>query len=123
MSDKPATYVINFDVTDVNLWALARYLHDSRDIIAYWNYLPLVYCVKSYLNATELTHKLRPYFPRTYMVAQINEHNMDGVLPKDAWSWFYMDHHVKQAELPYSLGDLLSRSGIGQLPQLLPRKE
>jgi hypothetical protein len=132
MNGKPKTYIINFVATDaadvkVNLWQLTRYLHDSRDIIAYWNYIPLVYCIKSYLSADELTVKLRPFFPNSYMIAEIDPGNINGILPKEAWTWFYMDHHEKQ-ELPTSLGtDLLSLYGgiPGQLlpPLPFPRKK
>jgi hypothetical protein len=103
MNGKPTTYIINFFATDVNLVALTRYLHDSRDIVAYWNYIPLVFCVKSYLSSEELTERLRPYFPYPFMIAEINEHNLNGFLPREAWSWFYMEHHVKH-ELPSEIG-------------------
>jgi len=106
MNDKPNTYIVNFFAEGVNLWALTRYLHDSRDIIAYWNYLPLVFCVKSYLSSQELTERLQPYFPRPFMIAEINRYNINGRLPQEAWSWFYMDHHQKH-ELPSTIGGLL----------------
>src|SRR5947208_1909349 len=105
MNEKPKTYLINFYAPDVNLWALTRYLHDSRDIIAYWNYIPLVYCIKSYLSAQELANKLRPYFPSSFVIAEINPGNLNGFLPHEAWSWFYMDHHEKRPEIP-SLQDV-----------------
>jgi hypothetical protein len=107
MSEKPTTYIINFYAADVNLWTLTRYLHDSRDIIAYWNYIPLVYCIKSYLSAEELANKLYAYFPHPFMIAEINPGNINGVLPQEAWSWFYMEHHEKRHEIP----SLLDMSG------------
>jgi hypothetical protein len=110
MNDKPKTYIINYYAEGVNHWALLRYLHDSRDIVAYWNYIPLVFCIKSYLLAEELALKLRPYFPQPFMIAEINPFNMNGILPQEAWTWFYMDHHVKQ-ELPSTPG-LLDMSQI-----------
>ena len=129
MNEKPKTYIINFYAKDVNLWQLTQYLHDSRDIIAYWNYIPLVYCIKSYVLAGELALKLQPYFPRgTFMIAEINPDNINGFLPPEAWTWFYMDHHEKQTELPPSLADILSpypRTSLGQLlpPLPFPRKK
>jgi hypothetical protein len=30
------------------------------------------------------------------MIAEINPGNINGILPEEAWSWFYMDHHEKQ---------------------------
>ena len=89
-------YSINFVAHGVNVWALTRYLYDSTDIIAYWNYIPLVYCVKTRLSATQLTAKLHAFFPSgNFMVGEINVHNLNGVLPKEAWGWFYLQHHEK----------------------------
>jgi hypothetical protein len=127
MNGKPTTYIINFFAEGVNVWTLTRYLHDSRDIIAYWNYIPLVYCVKSPLLATELAAKLQPYFPLgRFMIVEINAKNMNGMLPEEAWTWFYMDHHVKQ-ELPYPFlewtGSLLGGlGGFARLPSP-PKKD
>ncbi len=115
MNGKPTTYVINVYAENVNLWALIRYLHDSRDIIAYWNYIPLVYCIKSYLSAAELAIKLQPYFPQPFMIAEINPGNLNGILPEEAWSWFYIEHHEKQHEIP-SLGDLSRLENPFRLP-------
>lgn len=98
-------YIINFQATGVNLPALNQYLFDSSDIIAFWNYVPLVYCVKSRATATVLSHKLRPFFPSgTYMIAEINPLNMDGSLPPPAWDWFYLSHHEKHRPPALTLG-------------------
>jgi hypothetical protein len=120
VNGKPTTYIINFFAEGVNIWGLTRYLHDSRDIIAYWNYIPLVYCVKTYLTSLELTERLRPYLPGQFMIAEINEFNINGILPREAWSWFYADHHEKRAELPRSLADLMRGS---PWPLALPQKK
>jgi hypothetical protein len=115
MSDKPKTYILTFVAEGVNLWALTTYLHDSRDIVAYWNYIPLVFCIKSYLSANQLREKLQAYFfPRSFMIAEINPYNVDGSLPEEAWSWFYMDHHEKR-ELPTGFGGLGGIGGLGGL--------
>jgi hypothetical protein len=121
MNGKPITYIINFFAPSVDLWALTQYLHENKEIIAYWNYIPLVFCVKTYLTSTDLTARLQPYFPQPFMIAEINEGNINGRLPQEAWQWFYTEHHQKQA-LP-SLGGLSgwpSLGGLG-LPQL-PKK-
>jgi hypothetical protein len=91
------TYCLTFGVVDVNIPAVVQYLYDSSDILAFWNYVPLVYCLKSRLNSTDLAMKLRPFFPPAgpYLIAEINEENLNGVLPTEAWSWFYLDHHQK----------------------------
>jgi hypothetical protein len=48
------------------------------------DYIPLVYCVKSFLSASELTQKLHPYFPRPFLIAEISPTNIDGSLPQEA---------------------------------------
>src|SRR5262249_34626580 len=53
-----------------------------------------------YLSAAELAAKLQPYFPHGFMVEEINAGNINGILPEEAWTWFYMKHHEKQSELP-----------------------
>jgi hypothetical protein len=89
-------YILNFWTDGVNIGSLQQYLHDSVDVIAYWNYIPLVYCIKSRLNALELKLKLASFFPNGgFMIAEINIWNMDGSLVGPAWDWFYLDHHDK----------------------------
>jgi hypothetical protein len=39
------------------------------------------------------------------MIVEINSASINGILPKEAWTWFYIDHHEKQPELPFSLAD------------------
>lgn len=107
-------YIINFAVSGVNIAALNQYLYDSTDIIAFWNYVPLVYCVKSRATATELTHKLKPFFlDGFYMVAEINRYNMNGVLPRPAWDWFYLEHHEKHRPPAVTAGSI---AGFGVAP-------
>jgi hypothetical protein len=84
------TYVVNFDATETNLQSFNQYLMDSREIIAYWNYVPLSYMVKSRLTAIELQARLRPFFAgRYFIVAEVNPGNINGSLPPQAWEWFY----------------------------------
>ncbi|MEY9573000.1 hypothetical protein ABIE88_000576 [Bradyrhizobium diazoefficiens] len=92
----------------VNLSVLHQYLNDSVDIQGFWNYVPLVYCIKSPLNATELTHKLTPFFAAGFVVAEINPQNLDGRLPagQTAWQWFYQPPTPKHTLLG-GLGSLL----------------
>ena len=113
----------------MNLSAFTQYLYDSVDIVAFWNYIPLVYCVKSHLSATELANKLRSFFPQpvqwplgSFMIAEINVRNLNGVLPKEAWGWFYLPHHEKTRP-PYTqyglggLGGLVGLEAILGLPK------
>jgi|HubBroStandDraft_3_1064219.scaffolds.fasta_scaffold47297_2 hypothetical protein len=109
-------YIITFGVAEVNLAALNQYLFDSSDIIAFWNYVPLVYCVKSRATATELAYKLTPFFPNgNFFIAEINPNNANGMLPEPAWEWFYLDHHDKHRPpaLTTGLSGLESALGLG----------
>jgi hypothetical protein len=115
-------YCVNFVAENVNLGALQQYLFDSADIIAYWNYIPLVYCIKSRLSSVELAIKLRPFLPQNYMIAEINPHNLNGILPPAAWEWFYLNHHEKnRPPAPSSSGlGLASALGVAPSQGLLP---
>jgi hypothetical protein len=126
--DDVKVYVITFAVAGVNLQSLNQYLYDSVDIIAFWNYVPLVYCVKSRLSSGELAIKLTPFFPHgQFFIAEINRSNINGILPTPAWDWFYLDHHEKNHP-PAPMGVLPSfgLAGVGVLPGaspwLLPKK-
>ncbi len=89
-------YILTFFGRDVNIATLNQYLFDSADIIAFWNYIPLVYCVKSRATATDLAYKLTPFFPNgNFLVAEITPNNINGILPNPAWDWFYLNHHEK----------------------------
>lgn len=107
-------YIITFGVLDVNMSALVQYLYDSADIIAFWNYVPLIYCVKSRATATELARKLQPFFPHgTFFIAEINPSNADGMLPHTAWEWFYLHHHEKHRQpTPPSAWNPLTGTGV-----------
>jgi hypothetical protein len=122
MNGKPTTYIINFFAEGVNLWALTQYLHENKEIIAYWNYIPLVFCVKTYLSSQDLTERLQPYFPHPFMIAEINENNINGRLPQEAWQWFYMEHHQKQVFPSLAGLGWPSLGGLGGLGGLLPKK-
>lgn len=83
------TYVINFDASQINLQSFHRYLTDSREIIKFWNYIPLSYFVKSYLTATTLQDRVGAFVPMGfYIVAEVNPFNINGRLPTAAWDWF-----------------------------------
>ncbi len=67
-----------------------NWLTHDQEILGYWNYIPLVYCFKSRLSATDLTYRLAYLFPHgNYMVAEVNPGNLNGRLPAAAWNWFY----------------------------------
>jgi hypothetical protein len=69
---------------------LERYLLDSVDILGYWNYIPLLYFVKTRLSATQLTEKLQGFLGSgIFIVAEVNPENINGRLPQPAWNWLY----------------------------------
>jgi hypothetical protein len=84
------TYVITFGVVDANLPGLEHFILHDPIIRAYWNHIPLVYCVKTLASASEVAQRIGPFFPRgTFFIAEVNPLNIDGSLPALAWDWFY----------------------------------
>ena len=83
-----------------------QYIMDSKDFVAYWNYIPLVYMVKSYKSPQELRDKFKNILGNhQFLIAEISAAHVDGFLPKAAWEWFYHNH-----------GQLsLARLGLGGL--------
>lgn len=73
-----------------------QYLLDSTDIAAYWNYIPLIYMVKSHLVANQLTQRFVPFLGSRFIISEIVPSNVDGQLPKEAWEWIYFPHIRKQ---------------------------
>ena len=93
------TYMVAFDVTSGNnSWlTLNQYIKDSKDFIAYWNYIPFTYMVKASLSATDIATKLQSVIPgQNFIVVEINHLNMNGILPRAAWDWIHADHRHPQ---------------------------
>jgi len=96
MSD-PKCYIINFyeektTIANIDKQIAKFLLSTPTPILAYWNYLPLVYCVKSYASSRDLTFRLVDAMPGAFFViAEINVANIDGQLPPAAWDWFYKE--------------------------------
>jgi hypothetical protein len=83
-------YIVTFYAQNVNLPALHQYLTDSVDVLGYWNHIPLVYCVKTRLNALNLRDRLRPFMPDPMLVAEINPADMNGYMfTPQQWNWFW----------------------------------
>jgi hypothetical protein len=104
---EPKIYIIVFDIAKNQnvLNALHQYIMDSKDFLGYWNYIPFVYAVKTYLSTYNLATKLRSILTTSFFIAEINPDNINGFLPKAAWEWFSHSH----AQL--SLSDYLAQSG------------
>ena len=108
---EPKIYLVVFDVSKNQsmLVALHQYIMDSKDFIGYWNHIPFVYAVKTYLDAHVLSAKLRSILTTSFLVAEIDPYNLGGLLPRSAWDWFSHSH----AQL--SLPNALQQSGLGGL--------
>jgi len=114
---EPRLYLIVFDATknpDV-LGALHRYIMDSRDFVGYWNYIPLVYIVKSYESMSVLREKLRYILTGgKFLIVEISSRTIDGLMPREAWDWFYYSHgQLSLDELVRQAGENKTTGGIG----------
>jgi hypothetical protein len=98
------------------LSALHRYIMDSKDFIGYWNYIPFVYIVKSYESLPVLREKFRYILTNgSFLLAEISGPHVDGLLPREAWEWFWHSHaQLSLAEvLQQQLGPTKPPAGIG----------
>jgi hypothetical protein len=91
----PKIYLLVYDTNknpDV-LPALHRYIMDSKDFVGYWNYIPFVYIMKSYETLPVLREKFGYILTNGgFMLAEIFTHGVDGLLPREAWDWFWHSH-------------------------------
>jgi hypothetical protein len=84
------TFMISSGAMLPSLRSIEFFVQTDHRILAYWNYLPGIYFVKSHYNAQELTHALVPVFgDLNHIVVEVNSEDMDGRLPPTAWRWFY----------------------------------
>lgn len=89
-------YIITFFSGNVNIDAMNKIITGSPYFSSYWNYLPLVYCVKSTYPANEIrAHLDLAFIGGNFMIAEINPHNLDGRLAQEAWDWFYKNDAPK----------------------------
>src|SRR5262249_20507774 len=66
-----------------------NFLRYDPEILGFWNYIPLVYLVKTNLSVSDLASRVRTHLRGNQcLVAEINLYNVDGWLPKPAWDWF-----------------------------------
>lgn len=83
-------YLLVFDVSrvPVNMEALHTYIRDSRDITSYWNYIPLVYIIRTHLDLHAMSAKLNAMFGGAwFLLTEINGQSTNGILPLPAWDW------------------------------------
>lgn len=96
-------YIITFLNVDKTFEQVNHYIVTSPLVKAYWNYIPLVYCIKSAETAATLRDHFRHVFSGgNFMIAEINPQNIDGILPGSAWGWFYEDLPQSNPHLRYN---------------------
>ena len=91
MTERIRTYIISAGFAPTYLSELEYFIQHDQRILAYWNYIPGLYFVKSDLSAEQLTKAISPFLYKTphYIVSEVNVQNMNGQLPRTAWEWFY----------------------------------
>ncbi|MES0091177.1 hypothetical protein [Mesorhizobium sp. M0030] len=105
-NDDLNVYIVNFQASEapgfangqlslVHIEGFNLYLRNSQEIAAYWNYIPLLYMVKTKLPARELAIRFRPFLGSRFVVGRIDKQDVDGLLPSAAWDWIYFPHQEK----------------------------
>ncbi|QND58218.1 hypothetical protein [Mesorhizobium huakuii] len=94
-------YIVNFDATEITqpqlyfrLGSMNQFCVGDPDVIAYWNYIPLLYMLKSRQSAATLARKLVPILGDRFLIAAIDPFNIDGQMLPAAWDWLYFDHEA-----------------------------
>lgn len=93
-------YIVNFLVNSANLHDFEEFLRTSTIVRGYWNYIPLCYCFRCDYDIHNVTKIVGEYFPSgNFMVAKLDPFQVNGVLPKGAWDWFYHPPENRQLGL------------------------
>lgn len=109
-------YVQNW--TENRFRSFEYFLRSHPAILGYWNYIPLVYLVKSRYNASQLAQFVKPYFgDGHFLVVQVDPTNVDGWLPQPAWEWFWAQPEKPAPVSSQGLGGLLSDLGKQSPPK------
>lgn len=75
-------------------------LRNDQRIYGYWNYIPLVYCFKSDLNASYWAVRFRAAMQGgNYTIMKIDASDINGQLPGQAWDWFYAPPNTSRQQL------------------------
>lgn len=106
------TYMIVFYNTNVNVVYLNQYIMNSPYVLSYWNYLPLIYCIKSRANVNDLRIHFEPMLGlQNFLIAEIKPNNISGRLPPAAWPWFQQNNFpippAPNAQVPPLTGDFV----------------
>lgn len=112
-------YVLSVNFTtiprmDDAVFKLTQYLNYNSNIVAYWNYIPWTWCIKTRLHSSQLRPELLNLLNGQFMICEVNPLNVDGVLPQVAWDWFYADPTAPS----YKLGQLGEAAKLPSPPAL-----
>ncbi|MBY3168699.1 hypothetical protein [Rhizobium laguerreae] len=111
------TYIITFFAPQLSVENANRWIMSSPYVVSYWNYLPLIYCIKSGASVHELRVHFEPLFGfQNFLIAEINPYNLSGRLPPDAWSWFTQNHYQPPPVFPGAQVPPNQPSGLPALP-------
>jgi hypothetical protein len=90
------TYVLSV-TPRANIEQVGHIVQTDRRIVAYWNYLQLVFCVKTQMSAKELAELFEDAAVHAFLVAEIDPTNVNGRLQRAAWEWFKEPVEVEEA--------------------------
>lgn len=97
------TYIMTFLGQGIEIWRVNQLIQTSPYVISYWNYLPLVYCLKSKHSVAELrAHFDQVLQYQNFIIAEINPNAVDGRLSGEAWDWFREDPNQQAHSVPLS---------------------
>ena len=73
---------------------LNEFITNNKNIIRWWNYIPLCYVFISNMNSSDLTDMFGKFLENLsadFILAEIDVENVEGWLPDDAWEAYRRD--------------------------------
>lgn len=87
MADKNF-YILTFDQGKTDTQKMHEIIKNSPYIKTWWHYLGSTYILVSEDSLdTVHQHIMKSYPKHRYFLAEVNLHNKNGWLPKEAWEW------------------------------------
>jgi len=87
-------YIIapHFGKKGANIEGTHNFIVHCRSFDRWWSNVPLVWIVETSLNSSRIAEILKPTMgTESFLVARIDEADINGYLPRYAWDWFYPD--------------------------------
>lgn len=97
-------YQIGMHPGVADLDAFGRYITDSKHVSRYWNHIPFVFFIETELSSKELAEFLKPFLKHDYIISEIEKFNLNGLLNRAAWEWFYEPENPTFPKLPDLFG-------------------